>query len=50
MGNTKKDPETVKSTDHRACESHVKKRQRDMSPGEIPEYWRIHRQKSRESR
>ena len=28
----------------------MKKRQRDMSPGEKREYWRIHRQKSRESR
>ena len=55
MGNTEKDPETeksvsAKSTDHRACESHVQKRQRDMSPGVKREYWRIHRQKSRESR
>ena len=25
---------TAKSTDHRACESHVKKRQHDMFPGE----------------
>lgn len=46
----KKKSVSAKSTDHHACESHVKKRLRDMSPGEKREYWRIRRQMSRESR